>query len=79
MWVELNEHWALKKAGLLLSDTEILQNCTTVSCIQTCKGAGFGAETDLVTILQMEMRNDMESQGERSVEMQIYVQTFFFL
>lgn len=31
-----------------------------------------------MTILQMEMRNDMESQGERSVEMQIYVQTFFF-
>lgn len=43
------------------------------------KGAGIGAETDLVTILQMEMRNDMESQGERSVEMQTYVQTFFFL
>lgn len=35
------------------------------------QGASFGAETHLVTMLHLEMRNDV---GERSVEVQTYVQ-----
>lgn len=59
----------------------------TPSYIQTCcarrilanggflprQGADFGAETHLVTMLHLEMRNEV--QGEIFVEVQTYVQT----